>query len=389
MSLSVIQARSESEREKIFQFRYRVYVDELHFSPPGADHERKRLWDPLDDVSVSHALLDGGEVVGSLRVTFLEELPDPEPLIQKFSLQPAIAAFGCSAISTSSRFILDSRLRHGTAILRLMESAYRHGSSCSDVRLNYADCSPHLLPFYEHLGYRRYTRAYNDPAYGFKILMVILLRDRQHFEHLRSPVLRFASHYPDDPEARTWFERTYPEYIGIQEPPFLPDEMLFDLLSSRVATDPLHSRGLLWGLGRAEAEQFLTTATFIRADAGDRIVRYGEPGNAVFMLLSGLADVTLDGAPDRPVAVLGPGDLFGEISSLVSKPCVANVIARAPCEMIVLSAESMNRFMVKEPAIAAKVLSNLSRILAERRRWLEVGRREEMLAGVALSWHVK
>ena len=101
MSLTVIRARSESEREKIFHFRYRVYVDELHFSPPGADHERKRLWDPLDDVSVSHALLDGGEVVGSLRVTFLEELPDPEPLIQKFSLQPAIAAFGRSAAAGS------------------------------------------------------------------------------------------------------------------------------------------------------------------------------------------------------------------------------------------------------------------------------------------------
>ena len=69
MGLTVTEARSEADREKIFEFRYRVYLDELHLSPPTADHARKRLWDPLDDVSVSHALLDDGEVVGSLRVS--------------------------------------------------------------------------------------------------------------------------------------------------------------------------------------------------------------------------------------------------------------------------------------------------------------------------------
>ena len=54
------------------------------------------------------------------------------------------------------------------------------------------------------------------------------------------------------------------------------------------------------------------------------------------------------------------------MSFLTSKPRTANVIAKAPCEIIVLSGESLNRFIAKEPAVAAKVLLNLSRILAER-----------------------
>ena len=367
MGLTIAQARSEADREKIFEFRYRVYFEELGLSPPAADHARKRLWDPLDDVSFSHALLDDGEVVGSLRVTFLDDVPDPSPLIEKFSLEPAIAAMGRSAICTTSRFIIHPRLRHGTAILRLMEAAYEDAMvTHSSVRLNYGDCSPHLLLFYEHLGYRRYTRAYNDTAYGFKMLILMLARDRKRFEHVRSPLLRVASRYLDDPEARAWFERTYLDYLNLESASFLPEGVFFDMLCDRVATDPLHSLGLLCGLDRTEAERFLAKATIIKADPGDRIVRQGEPGDAVFVLLSGLAEVTLDESPNYHVAILGAGDTFGEISFLISKPRTANVVAKAPCEMIVLSGESLNRFIAKEPAVAAKVLLNLSRTLAER-----------------------
>lgn len=367
MGLTVAQACTEAEREKIFEFRYRVYFEELGLSPPTADHARKRLWDPLDDVSVSYTLLDDGEVVGSLRVTFLEDVPDPSPLIEKYSLEPAIAWLGRTAICMTSRFILHPRLRHGTAILRLMEAVYEATlASRSSVRLNYGDCSPHLLPFYEHLGYRRYTRAYNDTAYGFKILILMVVRDSKRFEQVRSPLLRVVSRYSDDPDGRRWFEQAYPDYLNLESAPFLSEGVFFDLLCDRVATDPLHSLGLLWGLDRAEAGRFLEKATIIKAEPGDRIVRQGELGDTVFVLLSGLAEVTLEGSPHQPVAVLGAGDTFGEISFLTSKPRTANVVAKAPCEMIVLSGESLNRFIAKEPAVAAKVLLNLSRILAGR-----------------------
>lgn len=304
--------------------------------------------------------------MGSLRVTFLDDVPDPSPFIEKFVMEPAIAAMGRSAICMTSRFILHPRLRHGTAILRLMESAYEDGKARGNVRLNYGDCSPHLLPFYEHMGYRRYTQAYNDTAYGFKILILMLMRDRKRFEHVRSPLSRVASRYPDDPEARAWFERTYSEYLDLESAPFLPEGVFFDLLCDRVATDPLHSLGLLYGLDRAEAEQFLAKATLIQAGPGDRIVRQGEPGDAVFVLLSGIAEVTLDESPDHPLTILGAGDTFGEVAFLTAKPRTANVVATAPCEMIVLSGESLNRVIAKEPTIAAKVLLNLSRMLAER-----------------------
>lgn len=365
MAVTVRTARSEADREKLFAFRYHVYVGELALSPPGADHERKRLWDPLDDVSVSHLLLDDEEVVGSLRMTFLDEVPDPAPLVEKFKMEPAIAALGRSAICTTSRFIIHPRLRMGLAIYRLMEFAYADAVN-REIRLNYGDCSPHLLPFYEHLGYRRYTQAYNDTAYGFKALILMLGRDHRRFEQVRSPLLRAASRFPDDPDARAWFERTYPEYLDLESAAFLPEGVFFDMLRDRVSSDPLHSVGLLHGLDRAEADRFLARATLVQAGAGDRIVREGEAGDAVFVILSGLAEVTLDEAPARPVAVLGAGDTFGEVSFLTAKPRIANVVATAPSQLIVLSGDFLHRFIEHEPATAAKILLNLSRLLAAR-----------------------
>jgi len=280
-------------------------------------------------------------------------------------MEPAIAAMGRGAICTTSRFILHPRLRMGLAIHRLMAHAYED-AALRNIRLNYGDCSPHLLPFYERLGYRRYTDAYNDTAYGFKILILMVGRDQQRFAQVRSPLADTAARFPDDPEARAWFARTYPQYLALESAAFLPEGMFFDLLRERVPSDPLHSVGLLHGLERAEADRFLARATLVRAAPGDRIVREGEAGDTLFVILSGLVDVTLDEAPDRPVGVLGAGDTFGEVGFLTARPRIASVVARAPCELVVLSGDFLRRFIDHEPMAAAKVLLNLSRALASR-----------------------
>jgi hypothetical protein len=365
VALSVAPAQTEVERAAIFRFRYRVYAEELGLSPPEADHEARVLIDSLDSAAVSYALLDDGEVVGSLRLIYLDDLADPAPLIEKFSMQPALAAFGSSAICTTSRFMLDPQRRHGKAILQLMERVYVDAAE-RGVRLNYGDCSPHLLPFYEHLGYRRYACPYNDTSYGLKVPILMLGRDREGLQRLRSPLAAVSRRYADDSAAREWFARSYPDYLGLESAVLLPDGAFFDILSERVATDPLRGVSLLQGLTREEADRLMSRATLIQANPGDRLVRQGERGNALFVLLSGIAEVILDERPAVPVAVLGAGDPFSEIALLTAEPCTANVVARSRCEVLVISNEFLQWFIVKEPAIMARVLHNLARVLAQR-----------------------
>ncbi|MBT7032137.1 MAG: cyclic nucleotide-binding domain-containing protein [Rhodospirillaceae bacterium] len=232
--------------------------------------------------------------------------------------------------------------------------------------MNYGDCSPHLLPFYEHLGYRRYTEGYNDTAYGFKVPILMLMGDQEYFEKVRSPLRRLANEAPDNARGRNWFTSNYPDYLNLESAAFLEDDVFFDLLSERVSGDPLHKVILLDGLSREEAQKFLSSATMIELASGDLIMRQGDRDDTLYVLLSGLAEVFSDGSSGPPLYILGPGDTFGEIGFLTAVPRTASVVARKDTRALLLSAEFMERFISQEPAIGAKVMLNLAREIAGR-----------------------
>jgi len=364
MALTVRRADTPGEREAIFRFRYRVYVEELSMTE-DADHTGKRLLDDYDEYAVSHAVFDDDKIMGSLRVIHPADMPDPKSLIAKFQMDAAIEAMGLGGICTTSRFILDPSLRHGKIIFRLMQSAYREAAARGAL-LNYGDCSPHLLPFYEHLGYRRYTEGYNDTAYGFKVPILMLMGDQEYFEKVRSPLRRLANEAPDNARGRNWFTSNYPDYLNLESAAFLEDDVFFDLLSERVSGDPLHKVILLDGLSREEAQKFLSSATMIELASGDLIMRQGDRDDTLYVLLSGLAEVFSDGSSGPPLYILGPGDTFGEIGFLTAVPRTASVVARKDSRALLLSAEFMERFIGQEPAIGAKVMLNLAREIAGR-----------------------
>lgn len=374
MGLRVEPARSDEERARVYGFRYRVYVEEMRIETPEADHDAHELRDPLDAWSTSWTLLRDERVLGTLRVTRVADVPDPdlEALVTRFAMERALDRFGAGTLCTSSRFMIHPELRRGRGILRLMAAVYED-SRRRGIRLNYGDCSPHLLPFYEHLGFRRYGDAFNDTAYGFKVPILMLLGDREHFHLVRSPLRRIADRFDADPEAQAWFAAAYPEQRTVQSATLLEDGAFLDLLANRLAGDPLHHLGLLRGLERDEADRFLARATLVKAAAGDRLVRQGETGDSLFVLLSGVAEVVDEARPNDPLDVLGAGDAFGEMAFLNAAPRTASVTARAPCEAVVLSGDWLDRFLRKEPAVAAKLLLNLSRMLA--RRLTEANRR--------------
>lgn len=362
--IQVREVETKAELEALYSFRYRVYVEELSMTDQ-ADHARQWLQDGYDEESVHYAIFKDGNIVGSLRCTGLDHVSDPNPLIEKFEMEPALKAFGASAIITTSRFMVSSELRNAMAMLNLMVTAFQD-TRRGKIRLNFGDCSPHLLPFYEHLGYRRYTDGFVDSAYGYKLPIMMLVGDRQFFERVRSPLAKLLKPEDDDVEARAWFAGTYADYIDLVSAAFMPDDLFFDLLAEKLANDPLHSMALLKGLNQDEAKRFLRRATVINLKAGDAIIRQGDRDNTLFAMLSGVAEVHTDGRNGPPIAVFAAGDTFGEIGFLTSVPRTANVIARTDSEVLVLSGSFIERLVEAEPSMGARVLNNLARELAGR-----------------------
>jgi putative ABC transport system ATP-binding protein len=68
-------------------------------------------------------------------------------------------------------------------------------------------------------------------------------------------------------------------------------------------------------------------------DAGDTIIRKGDPGEDFFLVSDGEVDII---RADREVARLGPGDFFGEVSLITGEPRNATVVAQNAVETYVL-----------------------------------------------------
>ncbi|MEZ4406443.1 MAG: cyclic nucleotide-binding domain-containing protein [Polyangiales bacterium] len=82
--------------------------------------------------------------------------------------------------------------------------------------------------------------------------------------------------------------------------------------------------------------------------AGATLIREGEPGEGLWMLLTGGAAVTREGVD---IATLGPGELFGEIALLDATPTTATVTATANGTALVLARELFERLVAGVPQL--------------------------------------
>ncbi|HUR33314.1 MAG TPA: mechanosensitive ion channel family protein [Vicinamibacterales bacterium] len=83
--------------------------------------------------------------------------------------------------------------------------------------------------------------------------------------------------------------------------------------------------------------------------AGEAIVRQGEPGGSMFVVLSGEAAVLLEPA-DREVARIPAGGFFGEMSLLTGASRNATVRTTVDSEMLEITADGFRQFVLANPA---------------------------------------
>jgi CRP-like cAMP-binding protein len=113
------------------------------------------------------------------------------------------------------------------------------------------------------------------------------------------------------------------------------------------------------------AERFALAARFrfIEAEPNAQIVVQGQKAAGLFILLSGRASVTLDGAP---VAELGAGELFGEMSLLAHGLAAATIHAATACYLLELPRADFSELIMTHP----QVLEHLSALADERKQLL-------------------
>lgn len=92
---------------------------------------------------------------------------------------------------------------------------------------------------------------------------------------------------------------------------------------------------------------------------GDPVVREGEPGASVFVIIAGTAKVVAEGPPPRDVATLRGGALFGELSILTGAPRSASIYATSDIELLEISRDDLD-FVSKTHPSVPKVLAEFA-----------------------------
>ncbi|MBX3274386.1 MAG: Crp/Fnr family transcriptional regulator [Sandaracinaceae bacterium] len=119
---------------------------------------------------------------------------------------------------------------------------------------------------------------------------------------------------------------------------------------------------------------------------GEVLFREGEPGDLMFVLQSGSVRITKTvKGEEKTLAVLGPGEFFGEMAILNDKPRTATATVEEPTKVLVLGARTFEQMVVSNAEIAVRLIKRLSRRLDSANELIEVLMHRDPKARVILG----
>jgi NTE family protein len=129
-------------------------------------------------------------------------------------------------------------------------------------------------------------------------------------------------------------------------------------------TTALSEFPLFAGLSEAGIAELQSTSTLREYRAGDTILTPGELNAFLYAIDTGAVSVQPASGQREVVIVLGPGEVFGEMSLLSGVPASAAVIAVRDCGIFEVSGRTFDKLFAEEPAFRRRIAD----LLAERLR---------------------
>ena len=124
---------------------------------------------------------------------------------------------------------------------------------------------------------------------------------------------------------------------------------------------------LLGHLNDLDIEWMINNGSKAELETGDRLIRKGEIIENLYIILSGELSIT-DGESQKHIALIGAGEIVGEMSFLESRPPSVSVIATQPSTIYSISRELMNSRLANNLEFKANFYYAISLFLSNRLR---------------------
>jgi predicted RND superfamily exporter protein len=142
---------------------------------------------------------------------------------------------------------------------------------------------------------------------------------------------------------------------------------LWDLLYLKLGKDPHKTIPLFDGLRSYQAKIVTLMGELKKFPKGQHVIRTGDTGNEMYLLLSGAADVIINPTTQaKRVRTLQRGDVLGEMALIGDHVRTADVVATDEVEVLAVNDRFLNRMQQRYPRIGAKIFLNLAKILSTR-----------------------
>jgi GNAT superfamily N-acetyltransferase len=190
MATQIRIAQTSEDRQRVFRFRYEIYVEEMQRQQKYADHAARTVEEPFDQTG--HIFLaedEMGRVVGTLRTNFGRDTD--------FGSYRELYGLACTGrwfpqhVSICTKLMVAPEYRSSRLGIRLAGHLYQFGLE-HNILFDFIDCNPPLEPLFFGLGYCRYHPRIQHPEYGDVLPLVLPLTDLAHLEEVGSPFARIC-----------------------------------------------------------------------------------------------------------------------------------------------------------------------------------------------------
>ncbi len=232
------------------------------------------------------AATDLAEVFGPERVTFTSHL----------------------AVAPSSR---------GRTVTSLLVEATVHNLVTKGIDVDVCYCSLGLVPMYYQIGSRPYAPRFHLEGAGTRVPLAYCAKDLGYLRQVESPTLQMLGGQVDDGGAAA--ARLSEHCSEFHSPGFDPHstKAVWAHLAKTGPDTELRSDRLFEGFEPDQLAKIMAKVSRLKLKAGDFVYRRGESEPGMGVVVSGNLGVSVgEGDAQRYVAVLGPGEPFGEVVTL-------------------------------------------------------------------------
>ena len=168
------------------------------------------------------------------------------------------------------------------------------------------------------------------------------------------------------PVSRWFFDADYAlEWCEneLLRPPFGDDETRMELAVARL--------GITQDCDAAEVTMLTQRLERREFDAGEFLFREGDAGDTLYVLARGSVSIKLPfkgGGDSKRLVTLSPGVMFGEMVLIETRPRSADAVADEFAVVYGLKRAALEALRIEHPALAGKLMYNVTRLLIDRLR---------------------